>query len=29
MCVEMHRDAILTGEIGALLHDIGKYSQMG
>ena len=24
MCVEMHRDAILTGEIGALLHDIGK-----
>jgi len=24
MCIEMHRDGILTGEIGALLHDIGK-----
>ena len=23
-CVEMNREAILTGEIGALLHDIGK-----
>jgi len=24
MCIEMHRETILTGEIGALLHDIGK-----
>ncbi|PXF52236.1 MAG: CRISPR-associated protein Csx11 [Candidatus Methanophagaceae archaeon] len=24
MCIEMNRDAILIGEIGALLHDIGK-----
>ncbi len=24
MCIEMNREAILIGEIGALLHDIGK-----
>lgn len=24
ICIEMNREAILTGEIGALLHDIGK-----
>ena len=24
MCIEMNRDAILIGEIGALLHDTGK-----
>jgi len=25
MCIEMNRDVILKGEIGALLHDIGKF----
>jgi len=24
ICIEMNREAILTGEIGALLHDVGK-----